>query len=357
MPAISLRSLGLGLDLLRLIFVSFMLIHKDLSFLPRFRNAIVTIGTFDGVHAGHRKIIEQLQREAAQVNGETVIITFHPHPRQIVREGQSPVPLLTTLAEKTELLQAIGIDHLAIIPFDAAFADQSAEEYIVDFLFEKFHPHTVITGYDHKFGKGRAGDYQLLETYGRQLRFTVKEIPEHILNEVTISSTKIRHALLHTDIATANRYLSYPYFFEGFVTKGNQLGRTIGYATANLEIEDAEKLVPGNGVYAVEAERLPGELSMARKEESMVNREYSNHSPFTTHHLLKGMMNIGLRPTVDGTKRTIEVNLFDFNEDIYGSVLRVYIRHYLRGEVKFNGLNALKDQLAKDKEQAIELLK
>lgn len=309
--------------------------------MPHFHNAVVTIGTFDGVHVGHRKIIEQLKSEAARVNGETVIITFHPHPRKIVREGQLAVPILTTLPEKIALLQSLHIDHVVVIPFDAAFSNQTAEEYIENFLWEKFHPHTVIIGYDHKFGKGRSGDYHLLEMYGKQLGFEVKEIPEQVLNEVIISSTRIREALLKSDVATANKFLSYDYFFEGFVVMGNQLGRTIGYPTANLEITDREKLIPGNGVYAVEAE-------IANTELSAVNEDGKQ--------LLQGMMNIGMRPTVDGTKRTMEVNLFNFDKDVYGKTLRVFFKHYLRGEVKFSGLDALKNQLAQDKLQAVELL-
>ena len=308
----------------------FMQVHSDVNSLPVFQHAVVTIGTFDGVHLGHRQIIRQLKEEAALIQGETVIITFHPHPRKIVREGQSPVPILSTLSEKIALLEAEGIDHLVVVPFDETFAAQTAAEYVQYFLVEKFHPYTVIIGYDHRFGKGRAGDYHLLEAYGLQLGFMVKEIPEHILDEVTISSTRIREALLQTDIDTANHFLGYSYFFEGVVVKGNQLGRTIGFATANLQVEDAEKLIPGNGVYAVTVS-LPGET-------------------------FDGMMNIGLRPTVDGTKRVIEVHLFDFNRDIYGQTIKVAVQHYLRGEVKFSGLDALKEQLAKDKLAASAIL-
>ena len=307
-----------------------MQVHIDVNSLPVFQHAVVTIGTFDGVHLGHRQIIRQLKEEAALIQGETVIITFHPHPRKIVREGQSPVPVLSTLSEKIALLEAEGIDHLVVVPFDETFAAQTAAEYVQYFLVEKFHPHTVIIGYDHRFGKGRAGDYHLLEAYGLQLGFMVKEIPEHILDEVTISSTRIREALLQTDIDTANHFLGYSYFFEGIVVKGNQLGRTIGFATANLQVEDAEKLIPGNGVYAVTVS-LAGET-------------------------FNGMMNIGLRPTVDGTKRVIEVHLLDFNRDIYGQLIKVTVQHYLRGEVKFSGLDALKEQLAKDKLAASAIL-
>lgn len=325
-----------------------MLIHTDLTLLPSFNNAVVTIGTFDGVHTGHQQIIAQLKEEAEKIHGETVIITFHPHPRKVVRHGESAVPILTTLPEKIELLQAYGIDHLVVIPFNESFSNQTAEEYIQKFLFEKFNPHTIIIGYDHRFGKGRQGDYHLLEEFGKQLDFEVKEIPEHVLNEVIISSTKIREALLNSDIETANTFLGHDYFFEGLVVEGNKLGRTLSYPTANLQIEDAEKLVPGNGVYAVEVE------VRSKKIEDRSSHQETSSLPFRGRWL--GMMNIGVRPTIDGTKRMIEVNIFDFDEDIYGKTLRVYVKHYLRGEVKFSGLDALKAQLAKDKEDALKAL-
>ena len=316
-----------------------MQVHRNIQNLPRFKNAVVTIGTFDGVHAGHQQIIAQLKQEAAFINGETVIITFHPHPRKIVSVKQ--LYILNTLEEKIELLEARGVDHLVVVPFDDSFAHQSAEKYVKHFLFEKFHPHTVIIGYDHRFGNGRHGDYHLLEEYGKELGFIVKEIPEHVLNNITVSSTRIREALLQSDIEMANSYLGYNYFFEGTIVEGNKLGRTIGYPTANIRTEAEEKLIPGNGVYAVE-------LSIVNRESSNVNRQ--------SNTLLKGMMNIGMRPTVDGTKRTIEVNIFDFDADIYGETIRIYVRNYLRGEVKFSGLDSLKEQLAKDKAAAIKLL-
>lgn len=309
-----------------------MQVHKDITQLPPFQNAVMTIGTFDGVHTGHQQIIAQLKAEATRINGETVILTFHPHPRIVVTHSTSAVQLLTTLDEKIALLEEGGIDHLVVVPFNEAFANLSANDYIHDFLFTRFHPHTVIIGYDHRFGKNRQGDFQLLETKGAELGFAVKEIPGQVLNEVAISSTRIREALLHNDIPTANHCLGYDYFFEGLVTEGNKLGRTIGYPTANLRIDNEQKLVPGNGVYAVTA-LLAGQPAV-----------------------LYGMMNIGVRPTVNGVNRTIEVNLFDFAADIYGQTLKVTVHHYLRGEQKFNGLDALKAQLAQDKENAIRLL-
>lgn len=335
----------------------FMFIHRNLSSLPVFHKAVVTIGTFDGVHAGHRKIIEQLQTEAQHINGETVIITFHPHPRHVVQQGQSPIQILTTLPEKIELLEQLGVDHLVVIPFDETFSNLSAEDYIKDFLVSKFNPHTIIIGYDHKFGKGRLGNYQLLEVKGAEYGFLVKEIPEHLLNEVTISSTRIRQALLHNDVATANKFLSYDYFFEGLVIKGNQLGRTIGYPTANLQIQDGQKLVPGNGVYAVEmvSKQVNGELLVV----SGIASGFSSSLNLTpsTANLLKGMMNIGVRPTVDSANnKVIEVNIFNFDQDIYGKTIRVFLKHFLRPEVKFAGLAALKEQLAKDQETAVNML-
>lgn len=303
-------------------------VHRDLEHLPDFENAVLTIGTFDGVHLGHQQIIQQLKKEAAQIGGETVIITFHPHPRKIIASGKHGIKILNTLGEKIELLNEKGIDHLVVVPFNDLFLNQSATEYIENFLVKKFRPHTIITGYDHRFGKDRAGDYHLLEELGLKYNYVVKEIPGHILNEVTISSTRVREALAKSDIDIANKLLGYLYFFEGKVVEGNKRGRTISYPTANILIEDEEKLVPGDGVYAVE-------LTINKAPEK-----------------LKGMMNIGRRPTVNGTHRTIEVNIFDFNKNIYGETLRVYVKHYLRGEIKFNGLEQLKLQLAQDKVDA-----
>lgn len=310
-----------------------MTVHKNLDQLPAFKNAVVTIGTFDGVHTGHLQIINQLKEEAKAVCGESVIITFNPHPRRIVHNQNAEIRLINTLPEKIELLEAQGIDHLVIVPFTKAFAEQPANEYIENFLVKYFHPHTIIIGYDHRFGHNRQGDYHLLEAVKKQFNFRVKEIPEHVLQNSAISSTRIRQAIINGQIKTANEFLGYNYFFEGSVIEGNKLGRTIGYPTANLRIEDAEKLVPGNGVYAVE---VIGQWSL-------VNGEAAR---------LKGMMNIGVRPTVDGTKRSIEVNIFDFDGDIYGQTLRVYVKAYLRGEVKFAGLDGLKEQLAKDEVEA-----
>jgi riboflavin kinase / FMN adenylyltransferase len=320
----------------------FMQVHRDISNLPSFKNAGITIGTFDGVHTGHLQIINQLKKEAALINGETVIITFDPHPRMIINKSKNEgIKLLNTLPEKIELLQKQNIDHLVIVPFTFEFSEQSAEEYIKDFLVEKFHPHSLIIGYDHRFGKNRQGDYKLLEAYQSTFNFRVIEIPEHVLHHIIISSTRIREALEKKDIATANEYLGYPYFFEGNVIEGDKLGRTLGYPTANIEVTDTNKLIPANGVYAVEVSIV-------------IDKDIVHQTSYIKH--LKGMMNIGFRPTVGGTKKVIEINIFDFDESIYNQTIRVYVNYFLRDEVKFNGLEALKDQLALDKINASQLL-
>ena len=305
-----------------------MKVYTDLDLLPHFSNAVITTGSFDGVHTGHVLILQQLLKEAENKAGTAVVITFYPHPKQVIHiKGKNAVQILNTPAEKYELLQRNGIEHIAVVPFDNAFSELSADDYIEQFLLKRFDPAVIVVGYDHRFGNNRNGDFSFLKAAGAEFNFEVKEIPEHVMKNVTVSSTKIREAMLAGDIKTAAGYLGYDYFFSGKVIEGNKLGRTIGYPTANLQIDDEDKLIPGNGVYAIDAE-LQGRL-------------------------LKGMMNIGVRPTIDGTKRVIEVNLFDFDEDIYGQTMKVTLKQRLRSEVKFAGLDELKAQLAKDKEDAL----
>lgn len=328
-----------------------MQVHRDIQNLPGFRKGVVTIGTFDGVHLGHQQIISQLKEEALHIGGETVIITFHPHPRKVV-SSSSTVQLLNTIEEKIWLLEKAGIDHLVIVPFTEAFSQLSADEYIQHFLMDRFQPHTVIIGYDHRFGQGRKGDYKLLEQYSESLGFKLKEISPHIINHSTVSSTLIREALLRGDITAADELLGYDYFITGHVVEGNKLGRTLGYPTANIEIKFPEKLIPSNGIYAVEV------VVGANRESSIVNDESSaftiDDSRFTKYG---GMMSIGVRPTIETTtRRTIEVNIFDFDKVIYGHDIRVYFKKYLREEKKFNGLEALKEQISKDKVDALAAL-
>jgi riboflavin kinase/FMN adenylyltransferase len=326
-----------------------MQVYRDTGNLPDFRNGVVTIGTFDGVHTGHRQIIAQLKAAAKEINGETVIITFHPHPRRVVGDASKPVQLLNSIEEKTALLAEAGIDHLVICPFTERFSQLTAEEYITEFLLTKFRPNTIVIGYDHRFGQGRKGDYKLLEDFSDKYGFRLKEIPAHIINESTVSSTHIRHALLAGDADTASELLGYDYFFQGKVIEGNKLGRTLGYPTANLDVENPEKLIPGNGVYAVNV-RLEDHVGSIAGKSFELPAGYIDKM----HH---GMMNIGFRPTIDqSARRTIEINLFNFNEDIYGRILTVYVKKFLRHEIKFPGLDALKQQLAKDKQDALEAI-
>ncbi len=309
-----------------------MQVHRDIDRLPPFRNAVITIGTFDGVHMGHRQVINRLAGAAKDAKGESVIITFHPHPRKIVSSAILGIRLINTLDEKISLLDQLGIDHLVVVPFTEAFANQPAEDYLKNFLVDRFHPHTIIIGYDHRFGRDRLGDYRLLEKHAREFKYELMEIPKHILENISISSTNIREAILHSDIATANKLLGYDFFFSGLVVHGDKLGRKLGYPTANLKITDEEKLIPGNGIYAVYAE------------------------VDDTPQRLKGMMSIGFRPTVDGKKRVAEVNLFDFDREIYGQTLKVFVRKYLREEIKFDGLEALVKQIDQDKIDSLKVL-
>ena len=323
-----------------------MQIHHDIENLPPFRNAIITIGTFDGVHIGHRKVIDRLKEEAKKVYGETVIITFHPHPRKIVSSAILGVRLINTLDEKIELLEKLGVNHLVVVPFTDAFANQPAEDYIKNFLVSKFHPHTIIIGYDHRFGKDRKGDYLLLEKMAVEFNYSLKEIPKQMLDEISISSTKIREALLEGKIETADKLLGYEYFFSGRVVHGDKLGRKLGYPTANLKLLDEEKIIPGNGIYAVYAE-----VRSIRSEAGGPTSEIRHRASVS-----KGMMSIGFRPTVDGSKRVVEVNLFDFDEEIYDQTLKVYVKKYLREEIKFNSLEDLVKQIDQDKIESLKVL-
>lgn len=307
-----------------------MRVHRSIQQLPEFSNAVITIGTFDGVHLGHRKIIDELKRQAAAAQGESVIISFHPHPRKIVQPAE-PLQLINTLDEKIELLSHTQTDHLVIVPFTPQFSEQTAVQYIEDFLIRNFHPHTIIIGYDHHFGKDRKGNFNLLareaDTYG----YLLLEIPKYILDEIGVSSTKIREALLKSDVPTANRLLGYDFFFGGKVVQGDKLGRKLGYPTANLLYEDADKIHLGHGVYAVLVE-INGTVKM-------------------------GMLSIGVRPTLDHSDERVEVHIFDFDREIYGEKLRVHVRHYLRPQEKYDSLEALTQQLARDKVDSLRLLR
>ncbi len=311
-----------------------MTVHHDLKQLPAFKNAVITTGAFDGVHIGHQEIISRMKQIALEIGGETVIITFHPHPRKVISSIPGEIKQLTSLEERIELLTQSGIDHLVVVNFDYAFSNLTADAYVKNFLFDHFHPHTILVGYDHRFGNGRNGNFELLQKFGAELNFKVEQIHEKIISDEIVSSTHIRNYILEHQIEKANALLGYPYLFEGFVVRGNQIGRTIGFPTANLHINNEEKIIPCNGVYAVKV-----------KGKCLGDTIYN------------GMMNIGIRPTVDGQKKVIEVHILDFDQDIYEQNLTVMVYEYIRGEVKFDGLEALKAQLTKDKITVATILK
>jgi riboflavin kinase / FMN adenylyltransferase len=306
-----------------------MQVHTDLSHLPRFNNAVLTIGTFDGVHLGHQQILKALLDEAAAIRGESIIITFDPHPRKIVQPDTS-LHLINTLSERIDLLAQLGIDHLVIVPFNKEFADQPADTYIEKFLVSKFRPKSIIIGYDHHFGKGRQGNFRLLEDKAPVFGYKLLEIPKHILDEIGISSTKIRQAIQTGNVEKANKLLGYDFFFEGGVVAGDRLGRQLGYPTANLEYTDADKIHLGEGVFAVTV-AIKGRIH-------------------------KGMLSIGKRPTLNDTKEKVEVNIFDFNEDIYGLSVVVSVKKYLRPQEKYASLDELKKQLEGDKITSLKVL-
>ena len=306
-----------------------MKVHKDLTKLPKFKNAILTIGSFDGVHLGHRKIIEQMIDLAANYSGETVVMTFDPHPRSVLGPADIKLDQLTTLEEKRTLLEDFGIDHLVVIPFTKAFSQLEPVSYIEDVLIQNFDPAYIVIGYDHHFGKDRKGSLSLLKAYGEKLNYKVIEISKEIIDELTISSTLIRESLRANDVSTANRLLGYPYTMSGTVKAGKQLGRELGFPTANLDLNSKDKLIPSDGIYVVKIQHQ--------------NKEY------------KGMLYIGDAPTIDSDHaKCIEVNIFDFDKNIYEQTLSVTILHHLRGDIKFDDIDALKVQMNKDKEETLQ---
>jgi riboflavin kinase/FMN adenylyltransferase len=291
---------------------------------------IVTIGTFDGVHLGHKKILEQIVENAHSQNCESLVLTFFPHPRTIL-QADSEMKQLNTLAEKTNLLSALGIDNLVIHPFDAAFSRLTAEEFVKQDLVDTFKIKKIIIGHDHRFGRNRTANIDDLIEFGNKFGFEVEEISAKEINEVSISSTKIRNALTEGNIELANNYLGYYYSLTGIVSKGKQLGRIIGFPTANIKIVEEYKLIPQNGVYIVQ----------------------SNLDGIMYH----GMMNIGTRPTVDGTTQTIEIHFFDFQKELYNQKITISLSHRMRSEQKFESVDALKKQLDKDKITALAIIK
>ena len=306
-----------------------MNIYNSIEEFKPVKNAVVTIGTFDGVHLGHRKIIERIQQLAKDSGGETVILTFFPHPRMIIHPEDQSLKMINTMDEKARLLEQLGVDHLIITPFTRDFSNQTAEEYIRDILVNKIGTKKIVVGYDHRFGKDRQGGLTELQQLAAVYNYEVIEIPEQDIHDVAISSTRIRQALLSDQIELANEFLGYPFSIRGKVNRGDQIGRTIGYPTANILIEETYKLIPSDGIFAVKV--------------WLDDKEY------------KGMGYIGHRPTINGMTRNIEVNIFDFNQDIYSQPIRMEFLHFVRGDIKFTSLEELTIQLGKDKEAVTAL--
>lgn len=287
---------------------------------------VVTLGTFDGVHKGHHKILEKLVNASHASGCHSVVLTFFPHPRMVLQQD-SDIKLLNTINERAMLLEQAGIDNLIIHPFDHVFSRLTAEEFVKDILVERLNTQKIIIGHDHRFGRNRTATIDDLILYGNQYGFKVEQISALEVNEVSVSSTKIRNALTAGDIQTANKFLGYPYMLTGTVVKGRQLGRTIGYPTANISIPENYKLVPEIGVYVASA--------------------------IVDGIEVPGMMSIGTNPTVGGIEQSIEINLFDFDGDLYGKTLQLNLHHRLRNEEKFASIEILKEKLDEDKQLSL----
>ncbi|WP_431128908.1 bifunctional riboflavin kinase/FAD synthetase [Flagellimonas flava] len=292
-------------------------------------NTAVTIGTFDGVHIGHGKILERLINNAKNAGLKSVVLTFFPHPRMVLQKD-TDIKLLNTLEEKTKILEAMGLDYLIVHPFTKEFSRLSATEFVRDILVNSIKTKKIIIGYDHRFGRNRNANIQDLISIGNALDFEVEEIPAQEINDVSVSSTKIRNALQEGDIVTANNYLNYPYMLTGTVKKGKGLGKQFGFPTANLDIAEKYKQIPKNGVYVVKS-------------------RWDDKDYF-------GMMNIGYNPTVSGNKKSIEINFFEFDGNLYDKKIQVDLLHRIRDEHKFDSVQELQEQLKKDRQTSLDLI-
>lgn len=310
-----------------------MKVFNNIAQVRNIPNAVVTIGTFDGVHIGHQAIFKKMKELAQSVDGQTVVVTFSPHPRQVLNIDSSNLRFICTEEEKLKRFEQLGIDNVVVIKFTKEFARTPSDEFIKDFIIERIKPSYIVVGYDHHFGKNRMGDFELLSKLGQQFNFKVERVEAQDVDEVAVSSTKIRHALAIGDVATANRLLGYPYSVTAEVVRGNMIGRTIGFPTANLELQKEYRLINNAGVYTC----------------------LVDYNGLT----YKAMANIGKRPTIgdrDDDNFIIEVNIFDFDQDIYGQHITVRFLDRIRSEVKFNGLEELKAQLNQDRERAKMML-
>jgi len=323
-----------------------MKIYRSLEDFSPVENAVVTIGTFDGVHIGHQKILVHLKEAAQKINGETILLTFFPHPRLIINPDDDSLRLINDIEEKVSQLGKVGIDHLIIIPFSRDFSNQTPEEYISNVLVGKLGTKKIVIGYDHHFGKDRKGTLGDLEQFASIFDYSVDEIPEQDINDIAVSSTRVREALIKGDIKTANLYLGYPFELTGTVIRGDQIGRTIGFPTANLQVHEPHKLIPAYGIYAVE-------VYIYNHIQNITTGEYKEENPIS---IAKGMGYIGTRPTVDGMNRAIEISLFDFDQDIYGKTLRVKFLHFIRHDERFDSLEEMKAQIKADEVEIRSLI-
>ncbi len=298
--------------------------YKDLEGL------VLTMGTFDGIHAGHQEILNHLVHSAREMGKESALLSFHPHPRLVLYPEQHDLQLLMDLDEMAAVLETTGLDHFIIYPFTKEFAQMSPEAYVRDFLVKNFSPSRVVIGYNHRFGKDRSGDIRLLEREAEELGFEIEEIPRQMVEDLSVSSTKIRTALHEGQVDKATKLLGKPFSMHGKVVKGQQVGQEIGFPTANLLLSDPHKLIPAKGVYAVRV---------------------THHK-----HTYEAMLNIGFRPTFEGQDLSVEVHLFDFDQQIYGDTLKIDLIAMIREEQKFESKDLLAEQLSKDKAQAISLL-
>lgn len=308
-----------------------MKVYHNIEDFKGVENPIVTIGTFDGVHVGHQKIISRMKELAQKLNGETVLITFYPHPRLVIHPDSKNLKFINTQERKIKLIEKTGVDHLIVIKFTHEFSKLTSSNFIQKYLVEQIKTRKLIIGYDHHFGKNRLGDFKTLYDLGHQFGFDVEKIPAQDVENIAVSSTKIRKALETGKIQKANLLLGYEYSITGIVVEGQKIGRKIGFPTANIEQADEYKLITANGVYACRV-------------------EYEGK-------IFKGMGNIGVRPTVNNSDLTIEVNIFDFDKEIYDEEITIYFIDRIRDEVKFDNLDGLKEQLGKDEIEVRELLK
>jgi riboflavin kinase / FMN adenylyltransferase len=307
-----------------------MNVYQGIEEFKNLPSAVVTIGTFDGVHVGHQKILSRLKELAESSKGESVVLTFFPHPRMVLQPDDNDLKLITTMNERVELLRKYGVQHLIIQPFSKEFSRMSAMEFVRDILVNKIGTKTLVIGYDHHFGRNREGSLKDLEEMSNVYNYRIEEIPKQVIDDAAISSTKIRNALLSGDIQTANHLLGHDFSLSGHVVDGDKIGRSLGFPTANISIAESYKLIPESGIYA----------AMIKIKDKMY----------------KGMLYIGYRPVLNGKRLSIEVNIFDFNESIYNHHITVYLKEHIREDMGFKNVEMLKKKMEEDREKSIKAL-